>query len=112
MWGLVKNETINELNENKEKKLMRNCEIYAEWQVGEIDQENQLGSFHFSDKFPGGRMSSEKSEKINWPEMPGMRNDIHKAETYNKYGDDARKIEIASLGKHDTFIRVDSSGIT
>ena len=38
--------------------------------------------------------------------MPGMRKEIPKEETYNKYGDAARKIEIEAIEKHGTFIRV------
>ena len=43
--------------------------------------------------------------------MPGMIKDTPKEETYNKYGNDARGIEIESLGKHGTCIRAGSSEI-
>ena len=38
--------------------------------------------------------------------MPGIRKVIPKEETYNKYGDAARKIEIDAIEKRGTFIRV------
>ena len=43
--------------------------------------------------------------------MPGMRKEIPKAETYNKYGDAARKVEIEATGKHGAFKRSPCSGI-
>ena len=43
--------------------------------------------------------------------MPGMRGEIPKGETYNKYGDAARKIEIDATGDSGTFIRVPFSEI-
>ena len=43
--------------------------------------------------------------------MPGMRNEIHKEETYIKYGDAARKVEIEATGKHGAFKRSPCSGI-
>ena len=46
------------------------------------------------------------SELILENEMPGMRKEIPKEETYNKYGGAARKIEIEAIEKHGTFIRV------
>ena len=42
-------------------------------------------------------MSREASEKILENEMPGMRKEIPKEETNNKYGDAARKIEIEAV---------------
>ena len=39
-----------------------------------------------------------KSERVMENEMPGVRKEITKEETQNKYGDDARKIEIGQLG--------------
>ena len=39
----------------------------------------------------------EASEKILENEMPGMRKEIPKEETNNKYGDAARKIEIGAI---------------
>ena len=32
-----------------------------------------------------------------------MRKEIPKGETYNKYGDAARKVEIGAIGKHGAF---------
>ena len=75
-----------------------------------IDREQKFGSLHFKAKFPGGGMSPGKSEAIAEHEMPGMREDIHKEGTYNKYGDSYGEIESASIEKHDTFISVLSSG--
>ena len=43
-------------------------------------------------------LSRAASELILENEMPGMRKEIPKEETYNKYGDAARKIEIGQLG--------------
>ena len=40
-----------------------------------------------------------------------MGKGIQKEETYSKYGDDAREIEIESLEKHGTYIRVGISEI-
>ena len=42
-------------------------------------------------------LSREASEKILENEMPGMRKEIPKEETYNKYGGAARKIEIEAI---------------
>ena len=67
--------------------------------------------FILKPKFPGVRMSYEKSDGITEQATPGMGMGIHKEEPYNKYGDDAREIEIESLEMHDTFIRVESSKI-
>ena len=46
-----------------------------------------------------------ESEIISENEMTGMRKEIPKAETYNKYGDAARKIEIEAIWKHLDFAR-------
>ena len=43
--------------------------------------------------------------------MPGMRKVIPKQETYNKYGDSARKVEIEAIGKHGAFKRAPPSEI-
>ena len=43
--------------------------------------------------------------------MPGIRKVIPKEETYNKYVDEARKVEIEAIGKHGDFKRVPFSGI-
>ena len=48
-------------------------------------------------------MNSEKSEEIIAHEMPGGKQEMPKDSTYNKYGDDAGKIEIESLGNRGTF---------
>ena len=37
--------------------------------------------------------------------MPGVGKEIPKGETYNKYGDAARRIEIEAVGKHGAFTR-------
>ena len=37
-------------------------------------------------------------------DMPGTREEIPKEETYNKYGDAARKSEIWAIGKHGAFV--------
>ena len=46
------------------------------------------------------------SELISENEIHGMRKEIPKEETYNKYGGAARKIEIGRSKKHGTFIRI------
>ena len=43
--------------------------------------------------------------------MPGMRMGIPKEETYYKYGEDDRKVEIEAIGKHGTFGRIPSSEV-
>ena len=43
--------------------------------------------------------------------MPGMRKEIPKEETYTKYGDAARKVEIESTEKHGAFSGVPFSEI-
>ena len=49
----------------------------------------------------------EESEKrFRKNEMPGAGKEIPKEETYNKFGDAARKIEIGAIGKHGTFARI------
>ena len=44
-------------------------------------------------------------------EMHGMAKEIPEEETYNEYGDAARKIEIESVGEHGAFARIPFSGI-
>ena len=44
-------------------------------------------------------------------EIPGTRDEIPKAETYNKYRGDAGEIEIEAIEKHGTFGRMHFSGI-
>ena len=41
-------------------------------------------------------------KRIAWDE----KKEIPKEETYNKYGDAARRIEIASIEKHGTFAQI------
>ena len=38
--------------------------------------------------------------------MRGMGKETPKEETYNKYGDADRKIEIEAIEKHGTFVRI------
>ena len=56
-------------------------------------------------------VSTKKSDEIIEQSMRGMRTGIPKEETYKKYGDAARIIEIRALGKHDAFDRVGVSEI-
>ena len=44
--------------------------------------------------------------------MPGVRKEIQQEETYKKYGDPARKVEIRAIGRHVAFLGVPFSGIT
>ena len=43
--------------------------------------------------------------------MPRARKGIPKEETYNKYWDAARGVEIEAIGKHGTFARMPVSEI-
>ena len=57
------------------------------------------------------KLASSKSEEILENEMPGMRKEMQKEETFSKYGYAARKVEIGDIEKHGTFRRVNFSGI-
>ena len=48
--------------------------------------------------------------EITEREMHSGRKEIRKKETYNPYGDSARKVEISALEEQDTFIRVRQRG--
>ena len=64
-------------------------------------------------RFKFGKMRHlprEASEQILENEMPGMRIEIQKGDTYSKYGDAVRKIEIEAIEKHGTFARIPFCG--
>ena len=93
----------NEIPETKKMKELRiRQEVEKEWgewkNVLSADEVDPLVGLRF--KFGKIRqLPREASEKILENEMPGMRKEIPKKETYNKYGDAARKIEIEAIGK-------------
>ena len=74
----------------------------------QIDQLNDLRLKMQSAKF---NLPRATSEKISENEMHGIRKKIPKEETYNKYGDAARKVEIEAIGIHGTCAGVPFSGI-
>ena len=91
--------------------MIGNCVNYDGQQSNGIGRGKQLGSFRFQAKFPGGRLSTAKIEKINEQEMPGTSMGIRKDGNYNIYGDAGSNNEIESLEKHGAFGRVGVSGI-
>ena len=104
---------LNEIPESKKEKELRiRQEVEKEW--GEWDNVVDVKSADEVDPLIGLRfkfgnkknLPMEASELILENEMPGMGKEIPKEETYNKYGDAARKIEIEAIEKHGTFIRV------
>ena len=50
-------------------------------------------------------------EGISENEMPGAMEEIPKEESYIKYGDTAREVEIGAIGKHGAFLQIHASGI-
>ena len=44
--------------------------------------------------------------------MPGIMKEIPKGDTYSKYGDSARKVEIGAIGNHGTFFAKSICGYT
>ena len=70
------------------------------------NQTDRLEALGFKMKSTNRNLSRAGSVIIPENEMPGMRKEIPKEETYNKYGDSARKIEIGAIGKRGTFIRI------
>ena len=49
--------------------------------------------------------------EISESEIPGMRKEIPKAETYDKYGGAGGEVEVGAIEKHGTFRRIPFSGI-
>ena len=93
-------------------------EVEEEWKstkaISEGNSANQTGqleAWQFLTKSGNSNLPCSKSEEISENEMPGMRKEIPKEETRNKYGDAAREIEIDAIVKHGAFIRVPFSGI-
>ena len=91
-------------------------EVAKEWEaMGEITELNsdgpidQLEDLRFEMKSQKSNFSSSKCEKISENETHGVRKEIPQEETFSKYGDAARKVEIEAIGKHgalmgDTFL--------
>ena len=49
--------------------------------------------------------------KFRKNEIPGIRKEIHKEETFSKYGESSREVEIGPIKKHGAFRGVPFSGI-
>ena len=75
------------------------------------NQTDQLEELGFKMKSKNHSLPREESERILGNEIPCMWEEIPKEETQYRYGGAARKIEIASIGKHGTFIRIPFSEI-
>ena len=75
------------------------------------DQLDQLNSLRFEMQSAKFNLSRAKSEKISENEMPVTRKEIQKEETYNKYGDADREVEIGAIAKRGTCARAPFSGI-
>ena len=58
----------------------------------------QSEALRFKMKAKNHNLPKEKIEQIPENEMPGMRKEIPKEETQNKYGDASRKLKLAQLG--------------
>ena len=67
---------------------------------------DQLNALSFKMQTGNKNLPRERSGEIAEDEMPGMGGEIPKEETYNKYGDTSRKIEIGAIGKHGAFTRM------
>ena len=74
----------------------------------QIDKLNALRSKLQSGKF---NLSRPNSGKISENEMPGMRKEMTGEETHNKYGGDAREVEIDAIGKHWALVGIRFSEI-
>ena len=86
--------------------------IEEEWQEMEeinnslnVNQADQLESSRYKMKAKIITYQKRKGGILE-NEIPGMRKEIPKEETKNKYGDASRRIEIAAIEKHGTCIRV------
>ena len=82
----------------------------AIWTSGEIRlpngamQGNQLDAFRYkSNRDSFGDLSRKSLEEIPGREIPGTRYAIPQVETYRKYGDASRKVEIDALEERGTF---------
>ena len=67
------------------------------WEIQEVnsaDQIAQLNAFRFKMQSVKYNSSRAGIERILEREMHGMRKEIHKAETYNKYGGSDRGVGI------------------
>ena len=60
-------------------------------QIGDISGDIKLGNLHRKLKIEGAVMSTERRMGILEQEMHGARKGIPKIETYNPYGDDAKR---------------------
>ena len=85
-------------------KLIGNYDISGNYgtegakQVRNTDGWGHLGSCYRAPKIEGARMGERRSEEIIEQEIPRAGKRIQKAETYNKYGDSARMVEIGAFG--------------
>ena len=105
-------ETGKEKNVDKKKEVGGECKAMGEIsEVNSADQIGQLDAFRFEMKSKNSNLSSSKMGEISENETPGMRKAIPKEETYRKYGDAPRNVEIEAIGKHGAFNRVPFSGI-
>ena len=91
-------------------ELRKKQEIETEWEfLGEskklnsADQIGQLNDLRFKTKMGHKNLSGGKSVQFRKNEMPGMEWGIPKEETYRKYGDAAREVEIGAVGKMGHF---------
>ena len=102
----------------KAKELKVKQEVAKEWkemeeiqEANSADQIYQLEALRFKMKSMDFNLPSSRSVEIAANEMPGMRKEMPIGETFSKYGDSARRVEIESIEKHGTFIGIHLSEI-
>ena len=66
-------------------------------------QMDKLVALRFKTKMDGRNLSREEIVGISSNEIPCMRAAMPTGETYNKYGDTAREVEIDAVGNHGFF---------
>ena len=66
-------------------------------EANSANQTDQLDAMRFKMKSKNSNLPSSKIEEISESDMQGTRKEIPKEETYNKYGDMARTIEIDEI---------------
>ena len=95
-----------------EIELRKKHAIGTEWEflaeskkVNISDHIDQLSAWRFMTQMKSKNLSRERIGEISENEMPGITEAIPIGETYNKYGDTARKVEIGAIGKHGGFSR-------
>ena len=110
---------ICELPENpNEIELRTKQETESEWEDVEEIQEadsayqiDQLNALRFKMQSGKFNMPRSKREKISDNAMMGMRENIPKEETYNKYGGAPRGVELEDIERQWEFARIPFSGI-